>query len=123
MWCRPHTHLLALPSPSQVGFLVALAIEWGTEQSTFAPIAPNQATTLAAILVTSLGAAAALATAAARRPLPLPSSADADAAAAAPEPRAWWWLGARIHEAVMSSLTGAQRSASGVTQHKVDEVR
>jgi hypothetical protein len=102
------------PSPNQIGFFVALVIESTTAHSTFNSFAPSQAAELGSVLLLSLAAAGALAAAAARRP------ASEGVASSAP---AWEWLGQRVHESVLSSLTGAQRSASGVTQHKVDEVR
>jgi hypothetical protein len=82
-----------------VGFFVAMLFEWGSERSTFSSISPGEVEQFAAALLACLGAAAE------------------------PAGRGWGWLGAGIYEAVLASLTATQRSGSGVTQHKVDEVR
>jgi hypothetical protein len=99
-----------------VGFFVAMLFEWGSERSTFSSISPGEVEQFAAALLACLGAAAAAAAAGAAR-------RGAAAAAAEPAGRGWGWLGAGIYEAVLASLTATQRSGSGVTQHKVDEVR
>lgn len=101
-----------------VGVIIAVAIECMTERSTFGSLGPDQTAVLAAAAVAAVAGAAALAGAAAR-PAPIPGG---DPGAGLAPARAWWWLGAQVHEAVMSSLTGTRRSASGVTQHRVDEV-
>lgn len=113
-----------------MGFFAAVALEWGTQESTFKLFAPEQTALLAAAVVASIAIAAALAASAAYPRAQAASAArasgsDGDGAEGGvqAQARAWWWLGARIHEAVMSSLTGNQGSASGITQLRVDEVR
>ncbi|GBF96625.1 hypothetical protein Rsub_09371 [Raphidocelis subcapitata] len=101
---------------AMVGCVVALALEFLTQDSIFTPLDPASAASAAALLTASIAAAAAAAAAAARpAPLPQPGSGGAPA-------RPWWWLGAAVHEAVVSSLTAARGSASGVTGQEVDEL-
>ncbi|KAI8473708.1 MAG: hypothetical protein J3K34DRAFT_518817 [Monoraphidium minutum] len=92
---------------AMIGFFAAIVVESveSGRQSIFS-IAPDQLTPVAAAFVVSIGAAAGLAAAAAGGAL------GAGAAA----------RGGGLLEAVVSSLTATRRSASGVTQLKVDEV-
>lgn len=94
---------------AMIGFFAALGIEAFSESSVFA-IPSDQYTLVAAAFAASIGAAAALAAA---RGAGLASAGGGGAAAD----------GAHLLEAVVSSLTASARSASGVTQLKVDEVR
>ncbi|KAI8468467.1 MAG: hypothetical protein J3K34DRAFT_522931 [Monoraphidium minutum] len=114
---------------AMVGFLVAAALEGFSSQPAFAFGAPGAAplAALAAASVLAVAAAGAAAAAAARPraaadQLGPPPAAPAAPTASGESGRAWWWLGAGIHESVMSSLTATRGSASGVTQLRVDEV-
>jgi hypothetical protein len=84
-----------------VGFFVAMAFEWGSERSTFSSLSSGEVAAAAAALLACVTAAAAA------------------AAAGAGGARG---LGAGIYESVLASLTATQRSGSGVTQVKVDQV-
>lgn len=81
----------------QIGFIVALAAELLTERSIFSSVAPSEAAAASGILLTAVALAAAAAAVSRKQQ-----------------------LGLDIKEAVITSLTAAQRSAASVTGKQVD---